>query len=153
MEFTSAQDIRNKITFAANNKAAAAAHAEGAPAPDPRVVERFIEQRIAAARAAGELMSDRQWADHKARRTFAVDDYAKYVGPDREEKVGNRKILREQGQRGKIVDVTRQGRVLIFTFRPLADPLLKDQELVELVVRQGTPGFLDIERMTDDEAA
>lgn len=153
MDYTSETEIRTKVLNAAEAKARASADTEGVfPAPEPGVVERFIEQRIATARKQGKLMTDRQLADYRHGRTLRVGDLARYVGPDRSEevRVGGKTahVTRPHGQEGTIIDATRQGDHVVVTFRPTVNAVLANETIVELTVKEGTAGYLDLERVT-----
>lgn len=153
LKYTSERQIRRIVETAASQKTAVAEQVgDAVRAPDPDVVERWIQQRIKTARENGILMTDRQFADYRTNRTFDVGDYARYIGPDREEKVDDHVVQRPHGQVGRITDVARRTDAVIITFRPLPTKGPDaDEELVELVVKQGTKGYLDIERMDQEE--
>ena len=152
MDYTSAHEIRVIVEQAAEQKAKVAAETGGVvKAPTTEVVERWIASRIVSARDNGILMTDQQLMDFKAKRVLEVGDHARYVGEARDEAVEDHVVPRPYGQRGIIVEARQDlAQVAIVIFRPLAQS--DDEELVELVVRQGTLGYLDLERTLDAAA-
>lgn len=155
MQYTSARELRRLIETSASRLTAAAEDTDGGAlkTPDPEIVERWVQLRIAAAAADGYLMTDRQYADYRTGRVFEVGDYARYVGVTRNEPIGQQTVSRPHGQIGKIVDVHQvKDQELVVTFRPRPAPEDSDETLVELIVRQGTRGYLDLERLEPHEA-
>lgn len=147
MQYTNEAEIRRKVEANATAK-----ERSGRPM-DADVVKRFIEQRIDTARKSGLLMTDRQLDDYKRGRMLRVGDRARYIGEPRTEKVKlddgrEANITRTPGQEGAIVSVVKRDDDHIFTFRPTPNPLLKDEVIVELQVREHTAGWLDLERVT-----
>lgn len=107
------------------------------------VLKNWTEQRIADKRSQGLLMTERQYADYKSKRGFIKGDAARYIGGDRDETLDDGSTHRRSDQQaGTIVSVTRDGETDIVTFRPDDFP-----EGKELIVRQGTPGYLVLERV------
>lgn len=143
--YTTVNELRKLITATATARAKAQNKE-----PDAVVLNNWITQRIEGAREAGLLMTDQQYVDHKTGRGFAKGDNAKYIGPTRTEKPQNvtagaaTGVQRPHGQLGRITSVVTNNESAIVTFRPL-QPVGDD--LCELVVREGTPGYLDIERV------
>ena len=113
------------------------------------VAKRWIDQQVKKARQRGYLMTDIQYADFESGRMLKVSDKARYIGPDREEplKGESQEVMRTHGQRGTITHVYDDGHGgHIVTFRPL---VADDEHVVELQVREGTPGFLVLERLPE----
>lgn len=147
--YTSEREIRARLQLAAARKAKALQQPV-----DQDTLGRWVTTNIDKARDQRRLMTDRQLADHKAGRTLDVGDYARYVGPTRDEPVGDDTVTRETGQLGRVVAATKQSdATVVVTFRPVPNPLLRDEHVVELVVKQGTPGYLDLERLDPEEVA
>lgn len=142
MKLTSEAEIRRDINAAAN--------ARGRETLDQAVLDRWVQIQVAKARDEGVLITDIQLRDLRAKRKLVVGDRARYVGVDRDEELdAGRKYRRPNGQMGVITQIIAQpdtpGRLVVF--RPDPDVLLKDEELVELVVRENTPGYWDLERV------
>lgn len=115
------------------------------------VVGRWVQKQIEKAEQRGHLMTDRQYQDMVSGRGFKVGDKARYIGPDRPEtpKGHSREVVRKNGQLGKIISVLDDGQPgKIVKFRPLS-PDAASEHFVELEVREGTPGFLVLERVID----
>lgn len=120
------------------------------PEQQREVAMRWAEKQIERARNEGRLLSPQQAKDQEAKRKFAVGDKARYIGPDRDEQLAGESATarRPSGQLGKITRVHKDalpGRIV--TFRPF--PKEGATRIVELQVREGTPGFLTIERVPE----
>lgn len=149
MDYTSAAEIKQKVLASAEAKTRALAMS-GVEGVKPEVADRFIEQRIATAHKQGKLMTDRQLADYRHGRLLTVGDAVKFIGDDRKEEVRiNGKtvtVTRKNGQEGVVTEAVKQGSSRVVTVRPIANAALKDELLIELTVKEGTPGYLDLER-------
>jgi hypothetical protein len=113
------------------------------------VAKRWIDQQVKKAHQRGYLMTDLQYADFESGRSLKVGDKARYIGPDRKEplKGESNEVLRPQGQRGTITHVYDDGHGgRIVTFRP---SVASEDHVVDLQVREGTPGFLVLERLPE----
>lgn len=150
--YTSASEIRTQVVSAAEARAAVA-EKTGGRKPDPQVIERWIEQRVEASRKNGRLVTNQQLADWRARRWLKIGDTARYIGDPRNETIqidgDNVTYTRPNGQEGTIIDVQRDGAgsADIVTFMPTPNAALKDELVVKLVVRRGTAGYMDLERV------
>lgn len=116
------------------------------------VATRWADLQIQRAKDEGRLLSPQQAQDHEAGRVFQVGDRAKYIGPTRAEALNGEDeiVTREQGQLGKITRIHKDslaGRII--TFRPTPPP--DAERVVELQVREGTLGFLTLERVPGED--
>jgi hypothetical protein len=159
--FVSETELRRRATTALINDAGAR-HAspdadelrkkfnatELSDAQREEVAKRWVDQQVKKARQRGYLMTDLQYADFESGRRFKTGDKARYIGPDRDEplKGESEEIRRPHGQLGTITHVYDDGHGgKIVTFRPsVAD---EDDRVVDLQVREGTPGYLVLERV------
>jgi hypothetical protein len=137
MNFLSEQAIREQVTVAAQRKATALQRA-----PDPDVVQRWIQQCVTTHKRNQALVTHQQYLDLRARRTLGVGDTAVYVAPTRTEPTNEGEYERPTGQLGTVTKIveTREGTVI--TWRPHAT-----DRIVELVVRTNTPGYFTLERI------
>lgn len=103
-------------------------------------LDRWVAQRAKALKKHNLLMTDRQLEDFESGRGYKIGDKAKFIGDKREEMVGNNKVVRPHGQIGTIVEVSTHMKSQIIRFRP-------DDSLPDIVVREHTPGWLDLERI------
>lgn len=127
----------------------------------PEFYYTWIEQATERARAAGMLLSDVQYADSVAGRPLRTGDRARYVGPSRVESHEHGTYVRVQGQEGTVIDVIdrtdRVGNVVLVTFQPDIESGAREAALTgvvnvvigRLVVAEGTPGYWDLERITE----
>jgi len=140
--YTTEKELRLLITATANARTRIENRA-----PDPELIERWIKHRIEVARENKILMTNQQYSDHKTGRGFQKGDAARYIGNERSEhcKDGETRV-RKNGQTGCITSVVIDGNTDIVTFRPYNYP-----DEAELVVREGTPGYIDLERMRYDQ--
>lgn len=87
--------------------------------------QKWIQDRIEAARRAGWLLSPQQAMDLQAQRWFREGDRVRFIAPSRLEQspVTKRQILRSTGQEGTIMSVVKNvyGHVTQFTFMPDID--------------------------------
>jgi hypothetical protein len=105
-------------------------------------LDTWINQRAKALKKHNLLMTDRQLVDFESGRGYKIGDKAKFIGAKREEMVGNNKIVRPNGQEGTIVEVSEHMKSQIIRFRP-------SDSLPDMVVREHTPGWLDLERIVE----
>jgi hypothetical protein len=96
-----------------------------------------------AADEGGYLVTERQKKDLNAKRTLRSGDRARYVGPDRDEDLGDHKVRRPHGQMGHIVSVTRS-KVGQFVYEFMPDTNAAEKEVVKLTTAKWT----DLERVT-----
>lgn len=125
--------------------------------PQTAVMNRWMDAVVRRAKRDRMLLTERQFADWKARRGFVIGDAAKFVGTSRDEPVGDTVYTRTFGQVGTITEVNQgPSGTQIVTFRPKVaqvaqvaqDTAAAEAEpIVELVVREGTHGYWDLERI------
>ena len=113
---------------------------------DPQVVDNWVRSAVERAREAGRILTAQQLADYKNDRTLALGDKARYIGPEREELVGNDRVTRPHGQIGTVTNVVKKSdEEQIITFQPR--PQHSDDHIVELVIKTNTRGYFDLERI------
>lgn len=107
-------------------------------------IDLWVDQRAAALKKRNLLMTDRQLNDLETGRKYKVGDKAIFIGETRIEKIENVEIERPSGQKGTIIEVGLHQGAQIVRFRP-------KNSLPDLVIREYTPGFLDLERFVEHE--
>jgi hypothetical protein len=128
---------------------------------DPTVLESetyaaWVENRVAAARASGLVVTQRQYADLTSRRDYKPGDRVRYVGPTRlEPSRSGANVPRPHGQPGTITKVARSAAGPVYTFMPDIDRETRaaaDAGLRVEVLTLETARFLDFERVTDTDS-
>lgn len=123
-----------------------------------QVAERWIEKQIAAAKKQGRLMTDQQISDWRLGVKLQVGSTCRFIGETRDETVKNEAgelvvVTREHGQIGHIahIDEDHGGRILTFTPWYSAEKVATSDPshdlIVDLIVREGTAGYLLLERV------
>lgn len=123
-----------------------------------KLTEEWIQKLIYTAKKQHRLMSDQQLQDWRLGVRLVRGARARYIGPSRDERTDNNLIVpRENGQLGTIIRVqeTKRGSKLgegrIITFRPATAVVpvsgSTEPQFVDLTVREGTPGWLHLERI------
>jgi hypothetical protein len=110
---------------------------------ESREFEQWVQGLIKNAVEGGYLVTERQKKDLNAKRTLRSGDRARYVGPDRDEDLGDHKVRRPHGQMGHIVSVTRS-KVGQFVYEFMPDTNAAEKEVVKLTTAKWT----DLERVT-----
>lgn len=87
--------------------------------------QKWIQDRVEAARAAGWLLSPQQAADIQVQRWLQEGDRVRFIGPSRMEKspTTGRLVMRPTGQTGTVTSVTKNawGQVTQFVVMPDID--------------------------------
>lgn len=120
-------------------------------------LEDYITRQLAKLKAQNRLMTDQQLSDWRLGVKLTVGTRAKYIGPEREELAEDGLlVLRPAGQLGVITATSERfdGRrkIMEVTFRPFdpVEPRSGGKRVhVDLIVVEGTAGWLSIERVVD----
>lgn len=138
VDFTSAREIQATLLSRADVRKLAI---------DPGIMARWVQSVIAHAEKAGRLMTEKQLADHRAGRPFRLGDKVRFIGRTREEAVDglDTPYKRPHDQTGIISNFRVDDVGKLFTFHPDGG---KTDSVVDLVVREYTPGWLQLERIT-----
>lgn len=120
-----------------------------------QIAEDWIERLAKKAQKAGRLMTDQQLADWRLGVKLVKGTKARYIGPDRNERTENGLVVpRLSGQTGlitKVVEPRDGGKLITFhpdvPVQPIEGPDDTEPQLVDLVVRELTPGWLHLERI------
>lgn len=121
--------------------------------------QRWVADVIAAKKKDGLLVTAQQLADIKARRRLRPQDRARFVGESRIEPTrAGRTYPRQHGETGIITEMLkRSDGKHIYTFMPDPPPGALEPDgpevfLAMLQVREGTPGYFDLERIPEPES-
>jgi hypothetical protein len=116
--------------------------------------KKWIADLIALHKSRGLLYTEQQLKDFLQKRPLAEDDRARFIGEDRLEPTSTGRLYpRKRGEEGRITTALKGNDGLrIYTFMPDVPPeSMKeggpDVFVATLQVKEGTAGYLDLERI------